>query len=244
MVGDAGYMRGYLSRLDPGFDDHRQEHLIPPPSRGPSVGILPTDLICRDTQQMQLDAAHPPLKARRGDFIAIQYQENGHVTLHENTPQKPLHSTVFIYGTSSPSRDDRLLSIHHVWNAAGTGGDKRGVLLAARPFDDGKCYQINNGPVSAARQKTFPKAIEDPQGVDLWCQNDLRLPTNIGDTYTLYWVWEWPNMPTATLPQGRMEVYTSCMDVQIVPGVQNGTVSFARGQDLNWAGIEGQMLAS
>jgi hypothetical protein len=126
---------------------------------------------------------------------------------------------VFIYGTSSPSKDDRLLSIHRVWNAEGTGGNERGVLLATRSFDDGRCYQINDGPVSSVRQKTNFKVPINPQGADLWCQNDLRLPTNIRDNYTLHWVWEWPTVPTNTVPQGRIEVYTSCMDIQIPSGV-------------------------
>ncbi len=84
----------------------------------------------------------------------------------------------------------------------------------------------------------------DPQGADLWCQNDMQLPTNISGHYTLYWVREWLTIPTNTTPRGRTEVYTSCMDVQILSGIQNGTISFERGQDLNLAGIEEQMLAS
>lgn len=84
----------------------------------------------------------------------------------------------------------------------------------------------------------------DPQGANLWCQNDLRLPTNIYDNYTLYWVWEWPTIPTSMVPQGRMEAYTTCIDIQIQPGIQNGMVLFESGQDLNFAGIEEQMLTN
>ncbi|RYP02627.1 hypothetical protein DL764_005709 [Monosporascus ibericus] len=186
---------------------------------------------------------YPQLKAQPGDFIALQYQENGHVSLPGNSPHKASNSMVYIYGTSSPSKDDRLLSIHRVWNAEGTGGDKRGVLLATRPFDDGKCYQINGEAISTARQKTYYKAPINPQGADLWCQNDLRLPIDIRDSYTIYWVWEWPSIPTDAFPQGQMEIYTSCMDIQILSGVRDGKVSYASGQDLNFAGIEEQMLA-
>ncbi|KAI1463203.1 uncharacterized protein F4812DRAFT_447449 [Daldinia caldariorum] len=246
MVGDVGFMRGAMSRLDPAFNDLKQQYLLPPPGRDENLGILPSDLICRDTQQAvgQFNAAYPPLKAWPGDLVALQYQENGHVTLPENTPQKPKDSTIFIYGTMHPSPDDRLLSIHRVWNAEGTGGDKRGLLLTTRSFDDGRCYQINSGPISVARQKAYVKVPADPQGADLWCQNDLRLPTNIRGNYTLYWVWEWPSIPTNTTPNGRMEVYTSCMDLQILPGIRSGSVSFEKGQDMNWAGIEEQMVAS
>ncbi|ORY64995.1 uncharacterized protein BCR38DRAFT_431590 [Pseudomassariella vexata] len=235
-----------MSRLDPAFNDLKQQYLLPPPGRDANLGILASDPICRDSQQMagQSNAIFPPLQASPGDFIALQYQENGHVTLPENTPHKPRNSTIFIYGTSSPSKDDRLLSIHRVWNACGTGGDQRGVLLATRSFDDGQCYQINNGSISLARQKIYSKVPTDPQGADLWCQNDLRLPTNIHDNYTLYWVWEWPTIPTGMVPQGRMEVYTTCIDIQIQPGIQNGMVLFENGQDLNFAGIQEQMLAN
>ncbi|ORY70391.1 uncharacterized protein BCR38DRAFT_503841 [Pseudomassariella vexata] len=207
MIGDVGFMRGAVSRLDPAFSDLKQQYLLPPPGRNASLGILPSDPICRDTQQ----AAWP------GDFIALQYQENGHVTLWEN---KPRNFAVWIYGTSSPSEYDRLLSIHRVWDRSRTGGDKKGVLLATRSFDDGRCYQINHEPISSARQKTYFKALMNPQGADLWYQNDLRLSTSIHDNYTL------------------------CMDVQILSGVQNGTVVFEEGPDLNFAGIEEQMLTS
>ncbi|ORY57485.1 uncharacterized protein BCR38DRAFT_501857 [Pseudomassariella vexata] len=253
MIGDPGFIRGAMFRLDPVFNDLKQQYLLPPPGRDASLGILPSDPICRDSQQTvgQFNASLPPLQASPGDFIALQYQENGHITLPENTPHKLRNSTVFIYGTccgrvctSSPSKDDRLLSTHRVWNACGTGGDQRGVLLATRSFDDGQCYQINNGSISSARQKIYSKVLMNPQGVDIWCQNDLRLPTDIHDNYTLYWVWEWPTIPTGMVPQGRMEVYTTCMDIQIQPGIPNGIVIFEKNQDLNFAGIEEQMLAN
>ena len=167
------------------------------------------------------------------------------MTLPGNTPHKPRNSVVWIYGTSSPSENDRRrLSIHHVWDASGKGGDGRGVLLATRSFDDGRCYQINNGTISSERQRIYSKVPADPQGADLWCQNDLRLPVNIRDHYTLYWVWEWPTIPTDTVPWGRMEVYTSCMDIRVLAGSQNGTVLYEKGQDLNCAGVKEQMAAS
>ena len=246
MIGDVGYMRGAIPRLDPAFNDLKQQHLLPPPGRNASLGILPSDPICRDTQQTpgQFHLNRPPLKAWPGDIIALQHQENGHVTLPENTPHKPRKSVLWIYGTSSPSENDRLLSIHHVWDASGKGGDGRGVLLATRQFDDGRCYQINDGPISVERQNAYPKVPTDPQGADLWCQSDLRLPMNIRDHYTIYWVWEWPTIATDKVPWGRMEIYTSCMDIQILAGFQNGTVSYKEGQDLNHAGIEEQMLIS
>jgi hypothetical protein len=245
MIRDAGYNRDTISRLDPAFSDLRQQYLLPPSGRDADLGILPSDPICRPSQQTvgQFNPGYPPLKAWPGDFIALQYQENGHITLPENAPFKPSNSSVYIYGTSAPSDDDLLLSIHHVWNESGTGGDKRGVLLATRSFDDGRCYQINSGSISTACQKTYSKVPQNPQGADLWCQNDFRLPMDIHNNYTLYWVWEWPTIATNTT-QDRMEVYTSCMDIQILSGAQDEIVSFDQGQDLNTAGIEEQMVSS
>ncbi|KAK6843373.1 hypothetical protein PG987_004233 [Apiospora arundinis] len=223
MIGDVGYMRGAIPRLDPAFNDLKQQHLLPPPGRNASLGILPSDPICRDTQQTpgQFHPNRPPLKAWPGDIIALQHQENGHVTLPENTPHKPRKSVLWIYGTSLPSDNDRLLSIHHVWDASGKGGDGRGVLLATRQFDDGRCYQINDGPISVERQKAYPKVPTDPQGADLWCQSDLRLPMNIRDHYTIYWVWEWPTIATDKVPWGAHgNLYEFISNRSLWPGLE------------------------
>lgn len=35
--------------------------------------------------------------------------------------------------------------------------------------------------------------------------------------YTLYWVWDWPTAArTPGFPNGKPEVYTTCMDVDVV----------------------------
>lgn len=39
-----------------------------------------------------------------------------------------------------------------------------------------------------------------------------------------------------------MEVYTSCMDIEILPVIQEGELSLIKGQDLNFAGIQVQMV--
>ncbi|KAI1388978.1 uncharacterized protein F4822DRAFT_429593 [Hypoxylon trugodes] len=107
MVGDVGYMRGAMSRVDLAFNDLKQQYLLPPGGRDASLGIIPSDSMCRDTLQVgDFNSTSPPLQARPGEHIALQYQENGHVTLPQNTPQKPPNSTVFIYGTSMPSDND------------------------------------------------------------------------------------------------------------------------------------------
>jgi hypothetical protein len=241
MIGDPGYIRGFVSRSDPDFNDHRMQYHLPPNERTSGAGILPSDHICRESQravQTPDDKNFPPLRARPGDYIALQYQENGHVTLPETSPQKEGSGKIFIYGTQRPSADDKLASIHGVWTEDGTGGDGRGSLLATRPFDDGQCYQINDGKISTSRQTEFSKSPADPQGADLWCQSDIRLPRDVSMMYTLYWVWEWPFKPSDT--KQPADIYTSCMDIYIVPE----EVAFVSGQDLNEMGIRDQMLAS
>lgn len=153
-------------------------------------------------------------------MIALRYQENGHVTLPQNQPGKPQNrGTVYIYGTTQPKPNENFLDVFNQWNADGTGGDKRGRLIAAQPFDDGRCYQKNGGPIAASRISQYSHTASDPMGEDLWCQNDIKLPsdTPTGKPYTIYWVWDWPTAPGADpgLPKGKAEIYTTCIDIDI-----------------------------
>ncbi|CAM1503413.1 Fc.00g081890.m01.CDS01 [Cosmosporella sp. VM-42] len=134
------------------------------------------------------------LRAHPGDFIALQDQENGHVTLPQNTPQEAGSGTVYIYCTSHPHDDESFFAVHRAWDREVPGGDGRGRLLAAWSFDGGHCYQVNRGCISTLRQQQLPKASLNPQGADLWCQADIRLPLDITDWYTLYWVWDRPTV--------------------------------------------------
>jgi hypothetical protein len=132
-----------------------------------------------------------------------------------------------------------------VWTADGSGGDKRGRLLATQTYDDGQCYQVNGGPVSTQRQKQFPHEKSQEMGGDLWCQTDIQLPQDAekGKPYTLYWVWDWSTMGGGAnpgLPQGLTEIYTTCMDVDVVEGGKvEGTAAAAyQQQDLGKAAVK------
>ena len=218
-VGAPGYPRGNVRRGTAGFSDPAMVNLLPP--NGRANNLLDTDLMCKSTQSKpnQSDGS-PALKAAPGSMIALRYQENGHVTLPENQLGKPANrGNVYIYGTLDPQPTDTLLKIHKVWNEDGSGGDKRGKLLATQNFDDGQCYQINGGSISKQRQAQFPHATSQLMGADLWCQNDIKLPAEAtaGKSYTLYWVWDWPTAPNVDpgLPKGKQEIYTTCMDVEV-----------------------------
>jgi hypothetical protein len=226
-VGAPGYARGNVLRTSPQFQqtgDPLMVNLLPPASQGTT--ILPTDDMCKSSQQQQSQTSGSPrLSAAAGSMIALEYQENGHVTLPQNQPGKPSPSrgTVYIYGTTQPKTDEKFLDVFMVWNANGTGGDERGKLLAAMPFDDGRCYQVNGGSISTTRQADLKFQADPVTGTNLWCQNDIMLPTNAptGQPYTLYWVWDWPTQAGVdpNLPNGKPEIYTTCMDVDITGGV-------------------------
>ncbi|KAI9370453.1 hypothetical protein BJX61DRAFT_535645 [Aspergillus egyptiacus] len=244
--GSPGYPRGNVFRTDPAFNDDAMVHLLPPPDK-PTVTA--TDNLCRDTQRKQEQTNESPrLQASAGAAIALRFQENGHVTIPLNTPGKPENrGRVYVYGTADPREDEKLLDVHKVWNKAGTGGDGRGVLLAIRDYDDGRCYQVNNEAISQYRQTEFPHEPDQYMGADLWCQADIALPANAptGKPYTLYWVWDWPTMPgiDPNLPNGKQEIYTTCMDVDVIghSGDRTDTeVKYNPNQSLNSASIPDQ----
>ncbi|KAI6569836.1 hypothetical protein MCOR04_008232 [Pyricularia oryzae] len=166
IVGPVGYMRGYFGRNDPGFVDRANTYLLPPNGRSKGV-ILNSDGICSPSQKIgNYSPKYPMLSAAPGDFVALRYQENGHVSLPGNGPLKPENrGTIYVYGTSEPDDNHKLLDIYRKW----TAGRDKGRLIATRPFNDGQCYQINNGDISVKRQNHVRKIANDPQGADLWC---------------------------------------------------------------------------
>ncbi|KPM33974.1 hypothetical protein AK830_g12600 [Neonectria ditissima] len=243
MVGPPGFIRGAVSRDEPSFNDLQMQHLLPPNDRVRPQGVFKSDLMCRDTQTFgNYSLKFPQLEAHPGDYIALQYQENGHVTLLPNSPQKTDSGMIYIYGTTNPHDDDRFVDIHKVWNEEGTGGNGRGMLLKTWSFDDGQCYQLNEGQTSATRQRNYPKAAVQPQGSDLWCQTDIRLPSTTQNTLTIYWVWDFSAPSSPKIPNGKSEFYTSCMDIKLAKENHNYDISFVEGQDLNFAGIKAQLL--
>ncbi|KUL87108.1 hypothetical protein ZTR_05644 [Talaromyces verruculosus] len=217
-TGNTGYPRGMILRTAPGFDDHNMQWQLP----SDKLSALNDSMtICRPSQRTSnyTDSSLPKLEAYPGAKMAVLYQENGHVTTPWSKAGKPENSgVVYVYGTSQPKEDDTLTKIHGKWTLDGKGGDGRGRLLTSQYFDDGQCYQINIGYISAERQAQFHRVAEAGsfQGANLWCQTDVPLPNDldVGKDYTLYWVWDWSTMDgngKVTLP----ELYTTCMDVTI-----------------------------
>jgi hypothetical protein len=78
--------RGAISRLAHGFSGLQMQYLLPPDGRVGMPSIYPTDHICRASQSAgDYIAGLPQLQANPGDYIALQYRENGHVILLKNT---------------------------------------------------------------------------------------------------------------------------------------------------------------
>lgn len=275
MILPIGYQRGYVSRANPVFKGDISDDLwqIPPNARG-TAQILASDPICSPQQKGSnyTNPEFPMLVTSPGDYLALQHQENGHVTIPTTQQNKPRNrGTIYIYGTEQARSNDTLLAIHNVWNVNGTGGDGRGRLIATRNYDDGQCYQENNGAIATSRIKQFSKVAESPMGADLWCQSDFQLPTDIttGANYTLYWVWDWPTLNKANAMMGedgvevvKPEIYTSCIDMVIVdpcsdelgdvksPACSSTTKtksfakSFAKGQNIGSAGVPQELTGN
>ncbi|PSN58534.1 hypothetical protein BS50DRAFT_595350, partial [Corynespora cassiicola Philippines] len=130
--------------------------------------------------------------------------------------------TVFVFGTTDPSRDETL---HDVLNWDASDGSNR-RLLTAQNFDDERCYQLGDqSPLAKSRRERFPNPVLGQPGsnFELFCETDVQLPRQMeaGKPYTLYWVWQWPTAPgrDANFPGGRDEYYTSCIDVDVGEGL-------------------------
>ncbi len=165
MVGPQGYMRGFVSRDAPGFSDDGDVWLLPPNDGRPNT-LYKTDNMCHPFQAVSnYSAAFPMLAAAPGDFIAVRYQENGHVTLTDINPTKPIGGgTVYVYGTDQPADGEKFLDVWKQWTADGQGGNKKGRLIATRTFDDGQCYQVNGGRESPAAPGQVQQARRGPPG--------------------------------------------------------------------------------
>ncbi|KAF3073586.1 hypothetical protein CFAM422_003885 [Trichoderma lentiforme] len=193
MIGAEGYARGWVPRTstNPPFADSIPQWILPAAGQSAYSG----DEVL-NKYKLDENPPFPMLEAAPGDHIAIIHLENGHTTLPQNQPKKPLNrGTVFLYGTSQPKESERLFDVHLVWNKKGTGGDGRGVLLATRNYDDGQCYQPNPGPISTERAaKLAPEGAN--HDIELGCQSTLQLPSDLkpGSIYTIYWYWDWPDL--------------------------------------------------
>ncbi|KAF2737698.1 hypothetical protein EJ04DRAFT_510131 [Polyplosphaeria fusca] len=225
--GEYGYPRGYKAKTDPGYDGNSMNYLLPPLEQQPPF-INSTNLLCHPNQRKQEQSdKYPRLKTQAGGHVALRYMENGHISLPEQQVGKPEKAgTVYVFGTTDPKDDEKIADVLK-WTADGQGGNKRGVLVGAQNYDDGRCYEQNNSPIHNERAAKFPNWMmgqvpdgdKGPGNAALFCETNIEIPKDAqtGKPYTLYWVWQWPTKPqTSVYTDGKDEYYTTCMDVDIV----------------------------
>lgn len=189
---------------------------IPP---NPNVLVSDTDNICSDRQrQPDLTTA---LRAQANDTVILRYQENGHITLPEVNPGKQSAGSVFVYGTWMPRVSEKFRNVHGVWRETSNHTENGGFLIRQTSFDDGRCYQVNNGTISRERQMRFPHEPTPPEGINVWCSTNITIPARPRctssqvpsvDLLSVYWVWYWPG--TAANASAE-QYYTTCLDIWV-----------------------------
>ena len=144
---------------------------------------------------------YPRLKVKAGDSLVANYTENGHVTRDKLPPDnKPHPGNYSWFWTGKPftgSRTDgsQLLTFDNLNN--------QNRLAGPASFDDGICAESNNNNMG----RTGPRN----------CQSHFTIPAGTAPgIYALYWVWDFTKL-TAVDPT-YLELYTSCMDVEVVAG--------------------------
>ncbi|KAI1119233.1 hypothetical protein F5Y14DRAFT_126942 [Nemania sp. NC0429] len=207
-TGEPGYPIGYMPRAQGVSDDQHQNKILDTSTNPP---------ICKPLSSSDA-TKYPPLQAAAGDYIALQYQENGHVTQPELTLRPYRGGNVYVYGTKQHQDSDGINDVLNAWTVDGKGGNGKGKLLATHYFDDGQCFQDAPGnPIAQERKAKY--------GVDqLSCQTDIQLPTDLPSegTYTLMWVWDWPRIISDT--QNVTEIYTTCAQINLSGSTKSESV--------------------
>lgn len=214
-----------VQRTDPSFSDDSNTYLLP---QAPALDFQASDLMCKSSQTQGSQANGPVLKAPQGSRIVLRYLENGHVTYPNNPPGKNSSGEVFVYATTQSAEDDKFTAIHGQWNSDKSGGDQRGYLLLKTYFDDDRCYQFDpthHSRYANDRLLLFGPGSSPTEAPNRWCGTIVPLVDEKGSAIaagtliTLYWVWDWPSFVEETpgAPKRRVnQVYTSCMDVEVV----------------------------
>jgi len=213
-IGQSGYPRGYVDRTNPSFTDKAMTYLLPPSGR---QRLDYGDPVCSQSQnsRLQQTQGYPKLAVAPGDNIALRYLENGHVTLPDLSARRSTPSGhVSVFGSVEDSANHVLDVLQ--WDPV--SDDNATGLLTTQDFDDGRCYQINQGSISTLRQQQFPNpSPEAPESKhELWCESNVKIPeiVPIGSVYTIYWIWNWSTNETVE-NGGKEEYYTTCCDVDV-----------------------------
>lgn len=202
-VGETGYAMGHMNRSDTGFADTLVQVKITDVTTNPTV--------CGDIGKAgYTNALYPQLSASPGEYVAMQYAENGHVSFPDLTPRGFKGGNVMIYATTEDVNDVGINDALYSWNAEGTGGNGKGKLIGSHFFDDGQCFENPNAsPIRAER-------AADTNLTSLLCQSVSQLPEDLetDGTVNLLWIWDWAQNPNIA-GENTTEIYTSCMTVNL-----------------------------
>ncbi|CAJ2499995.1 Uu.00g028480.m01.CDS01 [Anthostomella pinea] len=228
-TGEPGYPFGFVPRNQNVVDDVHQNKIL---------DTSTNPVVCKPRSSSNY-AKYPPLEAAAGDYIAMTYEENGHVSQPNLTPRPYRGGNVFVYGSLKHEDSEGINDVLNAWTVDGKGGNGNGRLIATHYFDDGQCYQ--NNPDNAIVQSRM-KAVNGP--AELRCQSDLQLPEDLPSEgiYTIYWVWDWPLITSDT--QNTTEIYTSCADITLGGAKVSSTKSqmkYAKPDNVAGAGISSQL---
>lgn len=141
----------------------------------------------------------PRLQVKAGDKLVANYTENGHVTQDKLPPDNKPHPGNYswfwtgIPFTGSTTDGSQLLLFDDLNNGNRLSGPSN--------FDDGRCAESDDNTMG----RTGPTN----------CQSHFTIPAGTAPgIYALYWVWDFTKL-TAVDPT-YLELYTSCMDVEVV----------------------------
>ncbi|KAL7273845.1 hypothetical protein RUND412_003281 [Rhizina undulata] len=190
-----GYIRAYEGHIDASAT-----YLI----QDPQLEVN----ICRPSQQTSTNTPdYPRLEAPAGAYIQGEYLENGHIS--KPTAPDAIVGDIYWYGTFEPKVDETLANVRN-WTLDGSGGNKRGMLLAKpSSFDDGVCIEPNGSPIATER---LAEGLGGP------CKSVFKIPetAKAGQRLTVYWVWDYSGALGPSVPN-HVQWYTSCMDIDIIP---------------------------
>ncbi|KAI6086685.1 hypothetical protein F4821DRAFT_123989 [Hypoxylon rubiginosum] len=236
-TGEVGYPAHFVSRNPPPpqvFNDKEAQNKIDPDA----LKKNPNPAVCKPIAGAY-QGNITRLTASAGDYVALRYQENGHVTQPFLTVRPYRDGLVSIYGTQQHEDSDGVYDVLNSWTADGTGGNGKGKLLATHFYDDGQCYQDGAGQIFQERKQKYGLK-------ELWCQSDFRLPEDLPETgtYTVIWIWDWPLIPAPG--QNVTEIYTSCIEITLEPKSSSSSsvkaMKFAGDHPIDSAGVLSQLV--
>ncbi|BFZ64731.1 hypothetical protein YB2330_005883 [Saitoella coloradoensis] len=185
---NVGYPRGYMGHIDA----YETYGLINQPD---------TASLCRVNQRDPTDytTEYPRLSIYAGDAIVASYTENGHVTKDKLAPNGTTRPGTYNWYWTGVAYDggDVATSSSQLHTLSDLSDST--LLSGPHDFDDGKCAVDSDN--SLGRDGPIP------------CEGTFTIPSGTAPgLYMLAWVWNFPKV----LDEGYQEIYTTCMDVEVL----------------------------